>query len=79
MAKLKISSTECVHAGERPCETGYSITTPSVHSAPFSFESTKELLDFLKGNSNRQQPEFGRMGNPTLSHLETKLAALEGA
>lgn len=79
MAKLKISSTECVHAGGGACETGSSVTIPIVHSAPFSFGSTKELLDFLKGDSNRQQPEYGRMGNPTVSHVETKLAALEGA
>ncbi|MFH1965530.1 MAG: aminotransferase class I/II-fold pyridoxal phosphate-dependent enzyme, partial [Acidobacteriota bacterium] len=48
-------------------------------SAPFHFDSTKELMDFMEGRSERVQPEYGRMGNPTVSAVEKRLAALEGA
>jgi len=50
-----------------------------VHSAPFTFKNTKDLIDLVKGCSQRQQPEYGRMGNPTVSCVEKRLAALEGA
>ncbi len=79
MAKRKIGSTECVHAGAGPCEDSSSITTPIVHSAPFTFESTKDLVELVEGRSVRRQPEYGRMGNPTVMCVERRLAALAGA
>lgn len=78
MNKPKLSSTNCVHAGRSVHESAGSLTPPIVHSAPFSFESTRELLDFLEGRSSRTQPEYGRMGNPTIRYVEKRLAALEG-
>jgi len=36
-------------------------------------------MDFMEGRSERIQPEYGRMGNPTVSAVEKRLAALEGA
>ncbi len=33
----------------------------------------------MEGRSSRVQPEYGRMGNPTVSAVERRLAALEGA
>jgi len=33
----------------------------------------------MEGNSDRLQPEYGRMGNPTVMAIEKRLAALEGA
>lgn len=79
MTGRRVGSTECVHAGAGPCETDSSISTPIVHSAPFTFRSTKDLIDFIEGRSERQQPEYGRMGNPTVVRVESRLAALEGA
>ncbi len=79
MIERKVGSTECVRAGAGPCEASSSITTPIVHSAPFTFESTKDLVDLVEGHSERQQPEYGRMGNPTVTCVERRLAALEGA
>ena len=79
MAKRKIGSTECVHAGAGPCEDSSSITTPIVHSAPFTFESTKDLVELVEGRSVRRQPEYGRMGDPTVMCVERRLAALAGA
>jgi len=79
MATRKANSTDCVHGGDLPCETGGSIAPPIVHSAPFTFESVAGALEYLDGRSSRQQPEYGRMGNPTVMSVERRLAALEGA
>ncbi len=75
----RINSSQCVHAGDGFCDVSDSITTPIVHSAPFTFGSTGELVDFLEGRSGRRQPEYGRMGNPTVARVENRLAAIEGA
>ena len=79
MRKHKIGSTECVRGNTDPCETASSISTPIVHSAPFAFESTKDLIELVEGRSKRKQPEYGRMGNPTVTCVEKRLASLEGA
>jgi len=72
------SATRCVHYGENRKEPYYSIITPIVNSAPFRFSSSKELLDFVTGKSSRIQPEYGRMGNPTVTSVQEKLARLDG-
>ncbi len=79
MTKPRINSTDCVHAGAGPCDTSASVTVPIVHSAPFKFPSTRALTDYLDGKTERRQPEYGRMGNPTVASAERRLAALEGA
>jgi len=79
MRKSKVSSTECVHAGGAPCDTSSSVAIPIVHSGPFIFHSNKELIEYIEGRSKRLQPEYGRMGNPTVACVERRLAALEGA
>ncbi len=79
MTKPKTSSTECVHAGAKPVELSGPIITPIVHCAPFAFESTAQVIEFQEGRSDRRQPEYGRMGNPTVVCVESRLAALEGA
>jgi len=79
MGEKKLGSTGCVHAGAGSTETSGSITTPIVHSAPFTFQTTRDLVDYLDGRTERTQPEYGRMGNPTVAAAEKRLAALEGA
>jgi cystathionine gamma-synthase len=79
MGKTRINSTDCVHLGARRSHTEGSLTTPVVHCAPFTFGSTSELREFMEGRSPRRQPEYGRMGNPTVAAAEGRLAALEGA
>lgn len=79
MKEQKTGSTECVHAGAAPCDTSDSIITPIVHCAPFAFDSTQSVIDFFEGRVSRTQPEYGRMGNPTVLSAERRLAALEGA
>lgn len=75
----KVKSTESVHAGRNKKNDSSAVTIPIVHSAPFHFDSTAELMDFMEGRSGRIQPEYGRMGNPTTSAVEKRLAALENA
>jgi len=54
------------------------LITPIVHSAPYAFETTSDLIDFMEGKSDRVQPEYGRMGNPTISRVQKAVAALDG-
>jgi len=79
MSRKQVTSTDCIHAGRIKHPETSSITPPIVHSAPFTFHSIRELLDFMDGRSDRKQPEYGRMGNPTVMAVEKRLAALDGA
>jgi len=79
MTGRPISSTDAVHAGSAPCDTTASLTTPIVLSAPFTFGSTAEIMEYLEGRSQREQPEYARQGNPTTRTVERRIAALEGA
>lgn len=79
MSRKKPTSTDCVHGGRMIFESPHSVTTPVVYSSPFEFASTDELLDFMEGRSPRVQPEYGRMGNPTVRSVERHLAELDRA
>lgn len=79
MSKPRVSSTDSVHAGTTKKQPSNSITPPIVHSAPFVFGSTQELVEYVEGRSTRVQAEYGRMANPTVMAVEQRLAALEGA
>ena len=79
MSKVRLTSTECVQAASGKHHGTHAITPPIVHSAPFCFDDTKDLIDFMEGRSERRQAEYGRMTNPTVTTVEEKLAALEGA
>jgi cystathionine gamma-synthase len=66
-----------VHAGEPRPKPGYSLATPIMQTATYTFASTQELKDHFDGKIDRV--EYGRYGNPTQRIAEAKLAALEGA
>ncbi|MEO1614798.1 MAG: aminotransferase class I/II-fold pyridoxal phosphate-dependent enzyme, partial [Planctomycetota bacterium] len=68
-------STQCVHAGEKRQKDSGSITTPIYTAATFTFESTDELMRFVRGEEQRE--EYGRYGNPNERSVEAKIAALE--
>jgi len=53
------------------------ISTPISSSASFSYSNSKEAEDIFSGNCSK--PLYSRMGNPTSSILEQKMASLEGA
>lgn len=70
-------STGCIHYGENRKEPYFSIAAPIINSAPYRFSSSSELLRFVTGKSRRIQPEYGRMGNPTILSVQKKLAQLD--
>lgn len=78
MKKKTRPSTRSVHAGRRYDKRYFSINVPIIHSSPFYFKNTADQIKYFSGKSNRTQPEYGRMGNPTISAVEKRLAALEG-
>ncbi len=70
-------STRCVHAGEIADAQG-SPHTPLYSTTTFAFDSTADLLDVVEGRKVGNL--YTRYGlNPTITSLETKLAAIEGA
>jgi cystathionine gamma-synthase len=71
-------STRAVHAGEPAVRSDRALTTPVVLSSTYPFESTSELVAYMRGERDRPA-EYGRYGNPTVQAAEAKLAALEGA
>ncbi|WP_146518652.1 trans-sulfuration enzyme family protein [Stieleria varia] len=70
-------STRCVHAGERRQKAEGSITAPVFNASTYTFESTEDLLRYVKGEEQRE--EYGRYGNPNERSVEAKIAALEKA
>jgi cystathionine gamma-synthase len=75
-------STRSVHAGVARSKAYNSITTPVVHSAPFTFKDSADLNDFMFkkvwGGGAGGREEYGREGNATTNAVEHRLAALEG-
>ncbi|MBK8024206.1 MAG: aminotransferase class I/II-fold pyridoxal phosphate-dependent enzyme [Chloroflexi bacterium] len=74
-------STRAVH-GARPAHNPYgSVTTPIIQSATYTFDSTADLIAYLKrkaGGEGVEYEEYARFGSPTVDAVEKKLAALEG-
>lgn len=68
-------STLSVHGGEE-VQPG-PIEPPVVLSSSFSFASAEEAAGAFRGENDAYI--YGRWGNPTVEHLEARVAALEGA
>lgn len=74
-------STQAVHAGEERRKPYGALTTPIVQTSTYTFESTAEILDFMRCKATGDtelRHEYGRYSNPTQGAAERKLAALEG-
>jgi cystathionine gamma-synthase len=75
-------STRAVHAGASRARAYDSLTTPIVQTATYTFRSTQDLIDFMErktwGDGDPRE-EYGRYGNPTITAVENRIAALEGA
>jgi methionine-gamma-lyase len=69
-------ATVCVHGGE-PTEAPGALDVPIVLSSAFAFASAEQAARAFTGDEEAWI--YGRWGNPTVSVLEAKLAALEGA
>mgnify|MGYP000207779522 CR=1 FL=1 len=74
-------STRAVHDGVRRNKAHHSLNTPIVQTATYTFSSTQELIDFMERKTwgdGDEREEYGRYGNPTITAVERKLAALDG-
>jgi cystathionine gamma-synthase len=75
-------ATRAIHGNRRTPKAHHAVSTPIVQTSNYCFESTQEVVDFMRakgqGRIIREQ-EYGRYGNPTQQETERKLAALENA
>jgi cystathionine gamma-synthase len=75
------ASTRSVHGGTIRRKPEHALTTPIFQTATFTFADTADLLTFLNSNQGEadiRREEYGRYGNPTISAVERKIAALDG-
>jgi len=70
-------ATRAVHSGEDRHGQAAPLATPIVQSSVFAVPGLNELRKYARGN--RDIYLYSRYGNPTLTAVEEKLAALEGA
>ena len=73
-------STLSVHAGESRPFPYHSLTPPIVQTATYTFKDTADLRSFMESRMwglETKRVEYGRYGNPTISAVEAKLAALD--
>ncbi|MEW5960403.1 MAG: PLP-dependent aspartate aminotransferase family protein [Chloroflexota bacterium] len=74
-------STRVVHAGEKRNKPYHAITTPITQTSTFTFENTRDLVDYMEAKiwgDVTDREEYGRYGNPTVAAVESKLADLDG-
>jgi cystathionine beta-lyase/cystathionine gamma-synthase len=82
MSKPKVpnhhaDATRCIHSGEDRHGQWAPLTTPIVQTSVFTLPNVEGLRRYAKGNSGEYL--YSRYGNPTVSAVEEKMAALEGA
>ncbi len=68
-------ATRLIHAGERSRVTAAPLTTPIYETATFVFDTAQEVVAYNEGQSSRYL--YSRYGNPTITSVEQKLAALD--
>ncbi len=70
-------STQAIHLAEGMSDSAEPLTTPIYETTTFVFESAEEVRQYNEGKSQRFL--YSRYANPTVTAVERKLAALEGA
>jgi cystathionine gamma-synthase len=76
----KGDSTRAVHSGTKRRKAFNALNTPIVQTATYTFGDTQELIDYMERKTwgdGDDREEYGRYGNPTVSAVERKLAALD--
>jgi cystathionine gamma-synthase len=76
------NSTRAVHSGANRTQAYDSLTTPIIQTATYTFQNTQDLIDFMERKTwgdGDSRGEYGRYGNPTISAVEKRIAALENA
>jgi cystathionine beta-lyase/cystathionine gamma-synthase len=70
-------ATRCIHSGEDRHGQFAPLTTPIVQTSVFVVPEVDDLRRYAKGNSDIYL--YSRYGNPTVTAVEEKITALEGA
>ncbi len=79
---FKSAQTLAVHGGTTFPKTGYGISEPIVHTAPFTYHNTADLKNVMTHRVEKQPIDrrgYARQGNPTVLAVAERLAAIEGA
>ncbi|OGW36694.1 MAG: hypothetical protein A2Y97_05890 [Nitrospirae bacterium RBG_13_39_12] len=84
MSKTKYwkQATLAIHGLSRKPKAHYAVSTPIVQTSNYYFDSTAEVLEFMKAKKEGRmlrEHEYGRYGNPTQQECERKLASIEAA
>jgi cystathionine gamma-synthase len=75
-------ATVAIHGTGKIRKAYHAVSTPIVQTSNYSFDSTSEVLEFMKAKAQGRiirEHEYGRYFNPTQQEVERKLAAIEGA
>jgi len=75
------TNTRAVHGGVNRRKAHNALTTPLVQTATYTFRDTQDLIRFMESKTwgdGDDREEYGRYGNPTVTVVERKLAALDG-
>ena len=70
-------ATRCIHSGEDRHGQAAPLTTPIVQASVFTIPGVEGLRRYAAGDSGMYL--YSRYGNPTVTAVEEKIAALEGA
>ena len=70
-------ATDIIHRLEGASESARPLTTPIYETTTFVFESAEEVRQYNEGRSAKFL--YSRYANPTVTAVEAKIAALEGA
>ena len=70
-------ATDIIHRLEGASESAKPLTTPIYETTTFVFESAEEVRQYNEGRSAKFL--YSRYANPTVTAVEAKIAALEGA
>jgi cystathionine gamma-synthase len=78
--KTRGKLTLSVHAGEKRPFGHHALALPLLQTAAYTFEDTADLRQFMDARMwglADGRVEYGRYGNPTVDHVERKLAELD--
>ena len=73
----RADATRCIHSGEDRHGQAAPLTTPIVQASVFTIPGVEGLRRYAAGDSGMYL--YSRYGNPTVTAVEEKIAALEGA
>ncbi|MDE5796179.1 MAG: PLP-dependent transferase, partial [Muribaculaceae bacterium] len=69
--------TTAIHTAYPRQDTYNALSMPVYHSVAFEFDDADSMADAFCGRTD--MPDYSRVGNPTVTHLEQKVQALTGA